>query len=221
MKSLGDREQFLDTVAARLTDGIPENHLRPVEADPAPAPISYAGLDPDRDRVAQFTAALRLLTGEVLDASNGAAETLRRFVTGRAVNSAVVSRDPECAGLDLVLADLGVTLVDRDDLDAVAEVDLGVTGAAWGIALTGSLVVDSTRAGGRTASLVPPTHLAFLRRDRLLDDPGDLLRHLGTRLPDGLPSNLVFITGPSKSADIELQLTIGVHGPRELIVALL
>jgi L-lactate dehydrogenase complex protein LldG len=101
-----------------------------------------------------------------------------------------------------------------------AAVDLGVTGAAYGIALTGSVVVAADRAGCRTASLLPPVHVAIVRVGRLLATPEELFRHLPRRFPDGMPSNLVLITGPSRSADIELQLTLGVHGPRALWVVL-
>jgi L-lactate dehydrogenase complex protein LldG len=86
---------------------------------------------------------------------------------------------------------------------------------------TASTSLWGRRAGSRTASLLPPVHLALVRRDAIVATPGDLLRHLPERLPDGLPSNLVLITGPSRSADIELQLTVGVHGPRELVIGLL
>lgn len=96
--------------------------------------------------------------------------------------------------------------------------DLGVTGAVCGIALTGTIVVDSSRAGGRLASLLPPLHLALLPIDAMVADAGEVLRALPARR---LPSNLVFVTGPSKSADTELVLTVGVHGPRKVVVALL
>jgi L-lactate dehydrogenase complex protein LldG len=136
------------------------------------------------------------------------------------IRSAVISRDPECEGVGAVLQALGVDVRDADAPSDVAGVDLGVTGAAYGIALTGSVVVAADRAGCRTASLLPPVHVAIVRVAKLLATPGELFRHLPQRFPGGLPSNLVVITGPSRSADIELQLTLGVHGPRSLWVVL-
>ena len=86
------------------------------------------------------------------------------------------------------------------------------------VALTGSIVVDAGRAGGRTVSLLPPLHVAFVRADAIVATPGDLWR----ALEDGpMPSNLVQITGPSRSADIELVITLGVHGPQALWVGVL
>ena len=216
--SLGDRDAFLGRVRARLHDGIPENILRPVlDLQGEVPPIEYAVDTSDAE--AAFIAAAGAL-GAVVRGDVDSDALIREVVVDNGVRRAVVSNDPECEGVSALLTDLGVDVVELGDIAATAEADLGITGAAYGIALTGSLVVDSLRAGARTASLLPPIHLALLRRDALLPTPGALFRHLGERLPDGLPSNLVFITGPSRSADIELQLTVGVHGPKTLIIAL-
>lgn len=218
MTGKGDRAAFLAHVTERVHGGLPDNPVRPLTAEAAPPRIAYA-VDLD-DRVDAFTRALESLTGTVEDATDRAG-LISRVVAERDVKRAVVSNDPECDGVEDLLRDLGVEVVALGDVASSAEADLGVTGAAYGIALTGSLVIDSSRAGARTASLLPPIHLALLRRDAILPDPGALLRDLAARLPGGLPSNLVLVTGPSKSADIELILTIGVHGPRELVVGLL
>ena len=82
-------------------------------------------------------------------------------------------------------------------------------------------MLHAGRAGGRTTGLVPPVHLALLRSDRILPDAGALWRHLPKQLPDGMPSQLVFATGPSRSGDIEMVITIGVHGPKAVIIGLL
>lgn len=214
----GDRASFLATVRERVAGGLPINHVRPLTADPSPAKIDYA-VDTS-DPVVAFTSALESLTGQVADATDRDA-MVRDLVTRRQVRRAVVSNDPECAGLEELLRNLGVEIVPLGDLDACATADLGITGAVRGIALTGSIVIDSTRAGARSASLLPPVHLALLRRAAILPNAGELFRNLPEHLGRGLPSNLVLVTGPSKSADIELILTVGVHGPKELIVGLL
>jgi L-lactate utilization protein LutC len=132
----------------------------------------------------------------------------------------VISDDPECEGVAQILASLGVEVLPVGDPAVVATADLGVTGALCGVALTGSLVVDSRRAHTRLASLLPEVHLVLLLRERIAPTPGDVFRQLTHWLPEGLPSNLVFITGPSRSADIELEITVGVHGPRRVLIAL-
>jgi Uncharacterized conserved protein len=137
------------------------------------------------------------------------------------VETVALSRDPEPALARDHLARSGRVVLEDAVGAALAEVDAGVTGAAGGIARTGTVVVDASRAGSRTVSLLPPTHVALLSARRIVADPSAWWRHMEDHHPDGPPSQLVFITGPSKSADIELTLTVGVHGPGALVVLVL
>jgi L-lactate dehydrogenase complex protein LldG len=95
--------------------------------------------------------------------------------------------------------------------------DLGITAAQWAIAETGTLVLDMQEERHRLASLLPPVHIALLPHARLLANLGEALK----TLPRPLPPTVTFVTGPSRTADIELQLVVGVHGPRELHVVLI
>jgi L-lactate dehydrogenase complex protein LldG len=113
-----------------------------------------------------------------------------------------------------LLAAAGVEVLPFDGLASSARADLGVTGAAYAIAATGSVVLAAGAAGGRSAALVPPVHLALVDAATVVATPADLWRRLPERFPDGLPSQLVFASGPSRSADIEFTLTVGVHGPK-------
>jgi L-lactate utilization protein LutC len=105
----------------------------------------------------------------------------------------------------------------RDDLFSC---DVGVTTAQWGIAETGTLVLESGREKNRLLSLVPPVHVALLRTRCICDSLADALArvHSGVDAPNRA---ITFITGPSRTSDIELTLTIGVHGPQTLHVILL
>jgi L-lactate dehydrogenase complex protein LldG len=95
--------------------------------------------------------------------------------------------------------------------------DLGITGAGYGLADTGTLVLLASEVEGRLASLLPPVHLAVITADQIVAD----LTELFFRLTQPPSSCLTFITGPSRTADIELTLTVGVHGPKELHVVVL
>jgi len=114
----------------------------------------------------------------------------------------------------VVAAALGRVGVEVDEYtrERGAAADLGVTSAVAAIAATGSLVLESSAAGGRGASLLPRVHLCVLPAARLVASTADVLRPFsgggGT-----LPSNLVLVTGPSRTGDIEQILTLGVHGP--------
>jgi L-lactate dehydrogenase complex protein LldG len=108
----------------------------------------------------------------------------------------------------------------RNILAGLDPIPLGLTGADAGLAESGSIVLTSGPGRGRLASLMVPIHVAVLRRDRMLFALSDVFR----RRPDlaAMPgSNLVCITGPSRTADIEMTLSRGVHGPREIHVILL
>jgi len=97
--------------------------------------------------------------------------------------------------------------------------DVGITRAQAGIAETGTLVLDSAVEHNRLISLVPPVHIAIIDASRIYATLGETLAMLQN---DNEPSPAItFITGPSRTADIELTLTVGVHGPQELHVIII
>ena len=89
--------------------------------------------------------------------------------------------------------------------------------AIYGLADTGSVVLAASADEPRARSLLPLAHVSLLREDRIL--PG--LAELFERVEGELPSALAIVTGPSRSADIEQSLTVGVHGPGEEHVVLI
>lgn len=91
--------------------------------------------------------------------------------------------------------------------------DIGITSADCAVAETGSLVMAHGAGFERVASLLPPVFVAVVERAQIVPDLFDVVEHFGGRLPDRLPSNITFITGPSKTGDIESKLVTGVHGP--------
>lgn len=91
-----------------------------------------------------------------------------------------------------------------------------VSEALYGLADTGSVVLAASREEPRARSLLPEVHVSILREDRIL--PG--LEELFEALAGELPSALAIVTGPSRSADIEQRLAVGVHGPGEVHVVL-
>ncbi|AFM41182.1 hypothetical protein Desaci_2223 [Desulfosporosinus acidiphilus SJ4] len=106
---------------------------------------------------------------------------------------------------------------DRHQLTAQAE--LGVTGADWGVALSGSIVTCSNPQRGRAVSLLPPRHLTFIETSKLRNTIAEVLAEVSAL--ENPPSALEFITGPSRTSDIEMDLSIGVHGPIEVFVLLI
>lgn len=99
------------------------------------------------------------------------------------------------------------------------EVDAGLTSTLGGIAETGTLMLWSSPDEPRTLSLVPPIHIAILDTNKLYTTFAEAVQTQGW-LEQGLPTNALLISGPSRSADIAQVLAYGVHGPRELVVVL-
>jgi L-lactate dehydrogenase complex protein LldG len=113
---------------------------------------------------------------------------------------------------DLEIEELAVTPSSSD----IFGFDVGITMAQAAIAETGTLVLDSAHERHRLVSLVPPVHIAIIDASQIyltLGEVFSLLRH-GKEISPAV----TFITGPSRTADIELTLAIGVHGPQESYV---
>jgi len=187
-----------------------------------PPPGAPAGLDTPAERLARFVEVLEGVDGHctvVRDEANAAA-ALRRIAADLGAREVAVSDAPLARAIAAGLGDAAV-FDGWSDRERLLACDLGVTGAQWGIAETGTLVLDSEAERHRLVSLVPPVHVAILDTDRILGTLGDALATARGDDPDSLPRVLTFITGPSRTADIELTLVVGVHGPKELHVILL
>jgi L-lactate dehydrogenase complex protein LldG len=98
-------------------------------------------------------------------------------------------------------------------------IEAGLTDTLGAIADTGSLILWPSMAEPRLLSLVPHMHLALLRADALYDTFWQVVTE--QRWADGMPTNALLISGPSKTADIEQTLAYGVHGPKRLVVLVL
>ena len=157
---------------------------------------------------------------------------IRRIAQERSAKS-VLSWHPGALGLDLRTSlgaeGLSVTVAPDGDPDAAsrashreaaARAEIGVTGVDWALAETGTLIVVSGRGRPRSTSLLPATHVAVFGRDRLvesLEQVGVMLEALHVDPARSMSGAVInFITGPSRTADIELTLTRGVHGPKEV-----
>jgi L-lactate dehydrogenase complex protein LldG len=116
-------------------------------------------------------------------------------------------------GIAETLNALGVELVSPNaDKYEMATCDLGVTEAEYLLPETGTLVLQSSAGKPRAVSLLPRVHLAIVGPEMLRADMHQVFAEARER------HYLVFITGPSRTADIELTVTLGVHGPRNLYV---
>lgn len=106
---------------------------------------------------------------------------------------------------------------DKRSLEAC---DAGITTCEALISQTGSILVSSATCGGRGLSILPHVHVVIATVDQIVPTLGDALHQAKERHAGRMPSMLSFITGPSRTGDIERILVLGAHGPKELIVIL-
>lgn len=216
------RQDMLDRIRAAVRAG---NHYRDPATEMKPTVGYYgAGADP----VARFVEELLKVgvharhVATPAEACTAIADICRKHSARRAI----LNDDPILAELDVArglrLAGLDVTSsIQLGGLDEPARreqafaADVGIAAPDWAIAETGSLVYVASPLQSRSASLLPPLHIAIIDTGRILADLFDLPARL-TGGASELAANVVLVTGPSKTGDIELRLTTGVHGPGEV-----
>lgn len=98
----------------------------------------------------------------------------------------------------------------------LAECDVAITSCEVLVARTGTIVLSSALPEGRTASVYAPVHVCIAEASQVVYDVGDALDFLKEKYGVPLPSMISFATGPSRTADIEKTLVVGVHGPKEV-----
>ena len=150
--------------------------------------------------------------------ANAVSTALKSLVAEQNIRKATLWHSPlfEQLRLESTLRSLGVDLVSpAADKHDMALCDLGITEADYLLPETGTLVLRSSAEKPRAVSLLPRIHLAIVRSEMLCPD----LHQVFAEAKDS--PYLVFITGPSRTADIELTVTLGVHGPKNLFVWML
>jgi L-lactate dehydrogenase complex protein LldG len=121
----------------------------------------------------------------------------------------------EKLGLPCLLTDSGYATADLEQCDAA------ITGCDALVAQTGSVLVTNPSAGGRALSVLPPHHIVIARRSQVVPDLASALQLARKLYAPNWPSFLSFITGPSRTGDIERILVLGAHGPKKLTIFLL
>ena len=186
--------------------------------DPVPAPPPLRLVVPEMDtaaRIASFRDRFEALNGKlrVVETRHAARTAVDEILNGR---EAIASNGP-------FLQECGIPCKtgfrNRAELKAAcASAPVGITSAHYALAATGTLVMLSSDEEQRLVSLLPPAHIAVLPASRILVNLDELF--IKIPLPGEVTSALIFITGPSRTADIEQILVRGVHGPGEVHVVI-
>jgi L-lactate dehydrogenase complex protein LldG len=206
------REAIIGSIRSHLAASVqfenPVNPSNPVILSKTPSPIPLMEL---------FKSNLESVNGHCIIAKNDTdiADALTRIITDLKAGRLAISDNPEVERLlnltDLEIEELGIAPNAHD----IFRFDVGITSAQAAIAETGTLVLDSTAERHRLVSLVPPVHIAIVDASKIYETLGEALTLIHK---NEISPAVTFITGPSRTADIELTLTVGVHGPQELYV---
>lgn len=205
------RSRILERVRRAATTGrIPTDGVRSLSGGP---PAAAADPRSVRDRFLQELDALGVRC-HVASSAEEVRSRVAEIVGARSVFSWDLDRLPYSVGdvLDTAVVASG------DGRDRHAGAEIGVTGCHGAIAETGSIAVLSGPGMPRAASLLPPIHLCIVRTADLHGSMGAFFRARSEDI--GAAACCTFITGPSRTADIELTLTLGVHGPGAVVVVL-
>lgn len=131
----------------------------------------------------------------------------------------VASHDGELSNLASKSLGLPVLLTDKGyDVSELEKCDAGITECDALIAQTGGVAVTSRSTGGRALTVLPPHHVVVARREQLVPDLPAAFALLQKKYSPDFPSMISFITGPSRTGDIERILVLGAHGPRKLTI---
>ncbi len=221
---MANRVEFLESIRHRTRTGkYKPTHAPDIAWTPKGEPRER---EPIQDLPARFLEELEALEGS--GERVGSVEEVRDYVLSLAQEKGakrlVRWDDEELERLDvdrpLTEAEVEVAVWrDLNDFREVSvEADIGLTTAEWAVAETGSLILAGGPGRGRTVALLPPTHVAVIPVERVLSTVSEAIEKYAEA--EGLPANVCFHTGPSRSGDIEMSLTIGMHGPGDVRVVL-
>ncbi len=220
------REDFLRRVRQAVSAGNRPGAAAGIEPRER---AGYQGAGPDP--VQRFHDELIALGGwfhRVADTESCVAKVVE-LIQGKSSKRVLLGKGPVIDPLDLLkrLQDIGIEVISVDELtpescrESFFAADLGISGVDYLVAETGTVVLHSAPEQPRSLSLLPPVHIAIAERKQLVPDLFDLFPSSNMEQSPTLPSCITFITGPSKTGDIELRLVTGVHGPGEIHVILI
>jgi len=227
------RERILSTLHTSLASSRPWLEAEAAKAPHAPPPYV---LPPADDLPAQFVAELTKLEGKpyLVASHTEALAIIARLLDERQARQLLAwdLDQLELPGLAALLTQRGITLlapsVRGDTRQAQLQtLDLApvcLSGVTCAIAESGSLALRHGPGRPRLASLLAPTHIAVVRADQIVRGLGDFFAYMHGAYGADIftqTSNLTLISGPSRTADIEMTLSLGIHGPPELHVVLL
>ncbi len=121
---------------------------------------------------------------------------------------------------EVIIDSLSAQIEDRLVKTDLAHCDVAITSCEYLVARTGSIVLSASTASGRSTSVYAPIHICIAYTSQVVYDLKDALQAVKDKYGNNLPSLITFASGPSRTADIEKTLVVGVHGPKEVYLFL-
>jgi len=217
------RWAILEAVRQNLAKSAPfdkahrEHHAQSGKPATANAPLVSSAELQNVSLIERFRENLVSIGGNcsVVSSTQKAAQAVRTIIENVKVRHIAVS-DAPLVEKTVEFLKTDAEFLTNASATALFECDVGITSAQWAIAETGTLVLESEKEFNRLTSLVPPVHICLLEAKRMRQTLGEILLILNADGRENLSRTVTFITGPSRTSDIELTLAIGVHGPAEL-----
>lgn len=216
------RDEILARIREALRVPSPRPHLRSERADGTPARIGRPWLpdagDTPESRLALLAANLDRLKARLIRAPDipSARSALAALAAERGWRMVATHAHPDTRALAEGLPCASWEVDGAFDKERLEAGDAGLTSCEAVVAQTGSILVTSATDGGRALSILPHAHVVVARAAQVVGDLTDAFALIRERHGGRMPSMLSFVTGPSRTGDIERILVLGAHGPREL-----
>ena len=196
------RETILGSIRSHLAASVPFDRLEQHAIRPENSVI----LSNNSDLFELFKQSVESVDGHCVITTD-VTDALKQIITDLRPRRIAISDRVHLEGIEAAVA---------PNAHDIFSFDVGISTAQAAIAETGTLVLDSASERHRLVSLVPPVHIAIISASKIRETLGEVLALL--RSAGEISPTVTFITGPSRTADIELTLAIGVHGPQQLYV---
>ena len=218
------REEILHTIRKGLKDASSDEDFTKRNISNEAQEIQHLTIEQQSTLKSKFISELSNVNTKILEASDETEinKVILNLTKEKKLESFSIWESQYLKKLKLKksLKHAGLKLITAKYKNRIANSNIGITEADYAIVDTGTLVLLTKNNQPRSVSLLPPIHLAIVRPEKLVRNIQDLFVILKSEQEEEeeITSCMTFITGPSRTADIELNLTLGVHGPKELYV---
>lgn len=203
------------TILNRISNALKSN---PLESESAV--YQDIILPVEQDKLKEYKRLQSFNKAEVFEVSEAEiAQTLQEIFQKENISKALISQTLE-ERFSFSIPTLTYNQSMENLKDELFSIECGVLEADYGVANLGVMAVTSSSNQPRLLSLITKHCIMLVKKEKVLANLSEVLKEVKKSNPNFLPSNILFIAGPSRTADIELQVVFGVHGPQKVYVIL-